>query len=139
MPENQSIEPLEPMNNDPSGKSRLIGRMTRVMLFVKDVPGVAAFYRDVLGLEVVGEMTKGWVELRAGECTVALHSAAHPLSARGKASAKIVFGVADVSAAKKLIEGRGVKMGKIQSFSGIDICDGKDPEGNLFQISSRGM
>jgi catechol 2,3-dioxygenase-like lactoylglutathione lyase family enzyme len=130
MPENQSIEPLEPMNNDPSGKSRLIGRMTRVMLFVKDVPGVAAFYRDVLGLEVVGEMTKGWVEL---------HSAAHPLSARGKASAKIVFGVADVSAAKKLIEGRGVKMGKIQSFSGIDICDGKDPEGNLFQISSRGM
>jgi predicted enzyme related to lactoylglutathione lyase len=113
--------------------------MTRVMLFVKDVPGVAVFYRDVLGLEIVGEITDIWVEMRAGECTVALHSAPQPLSARGKPSAKIVFGVADVPAAKKLIESRGAKMGKIQSFSGIDICDGKDPEGNLFQISSRGM
>jgi hypothetical protein len=77
--------------------------------------------------------------MRAGECTIALHHAPQPLSARGKPSAKIVFGVLDVPAAKMLLESRGVKMGKIHSFTGIDICDGKDPEGNLFQISSRGM
>ena len=117
----------------------LIGKMTRVMLFVKDVPKVAAFYRDLLGLSPLGEITPEWVELEAGNCTVALHHASKPLSERGDASAKIVFGVLDIPAARSLLESRGITMGKISSFSGIDICDGKDPEGNLFQISSRGM
>ena len=116
-----------------------IGAVSRIMLFVYDVPKVAAFYRDILGLQPLDEITREWVELQAGSCTVALHHAGKPLSERGAASAKIVFGVKDVPAAKALLEARGVKMGKICSFSGIDICDGKDPEGNLFQISSRGM
>jgi catechol 2,3-dioxygenase-like lactoylglutathione lyase family enzyme len=116
-----------------------IGAISRIMLFVYDVPKVAEFYRDVLGLQPLGEITHEWVELQAGSCTVALHHAAKPLNERGHASAKIVFGVKDVPAGKALLEARGVRMGKISSFSGIDICDGKDPEGNLFQISSRGM
>lgn len=116
-----------------------IGAVSRVMLFVCDVPKVAAFYREVLGLPPLGEITPEWVELQAGSCTVALHHAAKPLSERGHASAKIVFGVKDVPAGRALLESRGVKMGKISSFDGIDICDGTDPEGNLFQISSRGM
>lgn len=116
-----------------------IGDISRIMLFVQDVPKVAAFYRDILGLQPIADISPEWVELRAGSCTVALHHAAKPLKERGPASAKIVFGVKDVPAGKALLEARGVKMGKISSFSGIDICDGKDPEGNLFQISSRGM
>ena len=120
-------------------KNTAIGAISRVMLFVKDVPTVAAFYRDKLGLQPLGEITPEWVELQTGSCTVALHKAGKPLIERGDASAKIVFGVKDVAAGKALLESRGVKMGKINSFSGIDICDGKDPEGNLFQISSRGM
>lgn len=109
------------------------------MLFIKDVPKVAAFYRDTLGLTVLGEISTEWVELSADACTLALHGAPKPLSERGGPSAKIVFGVRDVAAAKALIESRGTKMGDIHFFSGIDICDGFDPEGNLFQISSRGM
>ncbi len=116
-----------------------IGQITRVMLFVQDVPKVAEFYRDKLGLQPLGEITPNWVEMQAGNCTVALHGAAKPLKERGDASAKIVFGVKDVPAGKALLESRGVRMGKIHTFSGIDICDGEDPEGNLFQISSRGM
>ena len=116
-----------------------IGAVSRIMLFVHDVPKVAMFYRDVLGLQPVGTITDQWGELQAGSCTVALHHAAQPLSERGHPSAKIVFGVKDVPAGRTLLESRGVKMGKISSFEGIDICDGKDPEGNLFQISSRGM
>ena len=120
-------------------KPPLIGQISRIMLFVKDVPKLAEFYRDVLGLEPIGEITPEWMELSAGSCAVALHHAPKPLSERGKPSAKIVFGVRDVPAAKNLLESRGVKMGKIVSFNGIDICDAYDPEGNLFQISSRGM
>lgn len=106
----------------------LLGEITRVMLFVKDVPRVAAFYRDVLGLQVLGEITAEWVELSAGNCAVALHRTNQALSECGESSAKIVFGVRDIPAAKALLESRGVKMGKIHSFSGIDICDGHDPE-----------
>ncbi len=109
------------------------------MLFVRDVAGAAAFYRDKLGLQPLGEITPEWVEMKTGSCTVALHRVAKPLRQRGKPSAKIVFGVKDVPAAKSLLESRGVVMGKINSFSGIQICDGEDPEGNPFQISSRGM
>ncbi len=109
------------------------------MLFVSDVIGVAGFYRDKLGLQPLGEVTPEWVELKAGRCTIALHKVKKPLRERGDASAKIVFGVKDVPAGKAMLESRGVKMGKIHSFEGIDFCDGKDPEGNLFQISSRGI
>jgi len=116
-----------------------VGAITRVMLFVKDVPKVAAFYRDMLGLKPLGEITPEWVELQTGSCTVALHRAAKSLKERGHPSAKIVFGVRDVPTGKAILESRGVVMGKIMSFDGIDLCDGKDPEGNLFQISSRGM
>jgi catechol 2,3-dioxygenase-like lactoylglutathione lyase family enzyme len=116
-----------------------IGTVSRIMLFVKDVARVAEFYRDKLGLQPLGEITPEWVEMQAGSCTIALHKVSKALHERGRASAKIVFGVKDVPASKALLEGRGVQMGKISSFSGIDICDGQDPEGNLFQISSRGM
>ncbi len=117
----------------------LIGPITRVMLFVKDVPLVAAFYRDRLGLKLIGEIDPKWVELDAGSCTIALHYAKQPLSERGEPSGKIVFGVRDVPAGKALLEGRGVRMGKISTFGDISLCDGWDPEGNLFQISSRGV
>jgi len=116
-----------------------IGAISRVMLFVADVAGVAAFYRDKLGLQPLGAITPDWVELQAGGGTIALHKARKPLHERGEASAKLVFGVKDVVAGKALLEGRGVKMGKINTFDGIAFCDGKDPEGSLFQISSRGM
>ena len=121
-------------------KTPLIGIVKRIMLFVADVPTVAEFYRDMLGLSPIDGITPEWVELDAGSCRIALHKASQPISSdRGYSPAKIVFGVEDVSATKVLLENRGVKMGKMHSFSGIDICDGHDPEGNMFQISSRGM
>jgi catechol 2,3-dioxygenase-like lactoylglutathione lyase family enzyme len=116
-----------------------IGSISRVMLFVRDVAEVAAFYRDTLGLQPLGKITPEWVEMKAGGCTIALHRVAKPLRQRGSASAKIVFGVKDVDSTRSLLESRGVTMGKVHSFSGIKICNGEDPEGNPFQISSRGM
>jgi catechol 2,3-dioxygenase-like lactoylglutathione lyase family enzyme len=110
------------------------------MLFVKDVPGLAAFYRDVLGCEPIGEITPGWAELRAGGCNIALHrqGACRP-GQGGPGNTKLVFGTADVPATRAELETRGVKMGAIHSFDNIQICDGSDPEGNRFQISSRGI
>ena len=110
-------------------------RLSRVMLFVKYVPTVAAFYRDQLDCRVLGEITPGWAELSAGGCNIALHQANRP----GGGSTKLVFGSPDVPGTREELEARGVRMGPVHSFDGIQICDGKDPEGNRFQISSRGI
>jgi hypothetical protein len=49
-----------------------------------------------------------------------------------------VFYANDVAAARAALISRGVKtMGKIISTETFDMCDGKDPDGNPFQISGR--
>jgi len=115
----------------------LIGPVTRIILFVKDVSKVAAFYTDILGLQPLNAINAEWVELGAGGCNIALHKTSK--KATEKHLTKIVFGVTDVQKSKLVLQDRGVIMGKIFSVEGIEFCNGKDPEGNLFQISNRGM
>jgi catechol-2,3-dioxygenase len=107
--------------------------LSRVIIFTADIAGMTRFYRDVIGLPVLGE-EKGWVELGAGGCSIALHAW------RGKAPegpVKIVFHSDDVAAARAELVGRGATLGKVSSFGSIDLCDGFDPDGNAYQISSR--
>ena len=108
--------------------------LSRIILFTADVPRLADFYRDVIGLEVVGEEA-GWVELAAGPCTIALHAGkARP----GARPPKLVFHAADVAAAKAALVKRGAEdLGPVKSARSFDMCDGRDPDGNPFQISSR--
>ena len=60
--------------------------MRRIVLFTKDMPGMTAFYRDVLGLKVSKD-EKGWKEFDANGCVIALHNGtsagARPSSASG--------------------------------------------------------
>ena len=118
---------------------KLIGSIARVILFVKNPQNVAKFYQEGLGLIPMGESSAEWVELSAGSCSIALHKSISSASERGEKATKIVFGVADVSGAKALLESRGVKMGAVYSFEAISFCDGTDPEGNKFQLSNRGL
>ena len=107
--------------------------MRRVILFVKDVEGVAAFYEGKLGLKVIGR-ENGFVDLDAGAVRLALHSA----GAANPGRTKLCFYVDDVSAARAELVKRGVKMGKDPGGgAGLKLCDGKDAEGNAFQLSNR--
>ena len=111
----------------------------RVILFSRNVSRLADFYRDVLGLQPFeGESEPGWVELLAGGCRLALHDGGREPE-KGRPRVKIVFGTEDVVACRSTLVARGAKMGKILSFDGIEICDGKDPDGNTFQISRRSL
>lgn len=111
-------------------------KIKRVILFVKNVPAQAAFYRDVFGLKVKGDPAdKGWVELAAGGISLGLHSGGKSNDA--SKPAKIVFFCDDVEVARTELIKRGVKMAKIKSSGSMQMCDGKDPEGNPFQISNR--
>ena len=119
-------------------------KLMRVMLLAKDVPALAAFYRDVLGGTIEGEIDPEWTEVDAGGCAIALHRWKTTQTQRGQPGVKIVFGVADVEAKRQELIDQGVQMGEMYKcdqppYAGLHLCDGYDPEGNWIQLSNRGV
>lgn len=122
----------------------MIPRMMRVMLHVKDIETVSAFYTNVLGCTVKAGANADWTELEAGGCAIALHKWSSRQSDRGKSWAVIAFGVEDVPTTRRELMKKGAKMGVVHSvdippYEGLQFCTGKDPEGNSFQITNRGV
>jgi catechol 2,3-dioxygenase-like lactoylglutathione lyase family enzyme len=108
--------------------------MRRVILFTANIDTMSKFYRDIIGLELVNS-EDGWREFSAGPCTIALHRGASSIGSRPP---KLVFYASDVAAARTELVKRGaVGLGKLLSTDNFDMCNGKDPDGNPFQISSR--
>ena len=106
--------------------------LRRVILFVDDLDAMASFYEKKLGL-VVRTREPGFVDFDASGCRLALHAG---VSNPGRT--KICFHVADVAAARHELVDRGVRMGKaLATDAPLQLCDGKDPEGNTFQLSNR--
>ncbi|MDA0841678.1 MAG: VOC family protein [Planctomycetota bacterium] len=115
----------------------MIGNMARIILFVKDMPKVTAFYRDTLGLRPIESKSYSpdeWIEFEAGGCNIALHKASKP---GGRTRNKFVFYSADPMKVREELIAAGVKMFKPMVFGSLVLCDGEDPEGNKFQISTR--
>ncbi|MDZ4711241.1 MAG: VOC family protein [bacterium] len=111
----------------------------RIIFFVKDVAKSAEFYRDIIGLEIIGEINSEWTELKAGGCNLALHRSSATSAKKGDSGVKIVFATADVEKSKSELESKGLKMGKLITYEKIKFCDGTDPDGNKFQFSDRGV
>ncbi len=108
--------------------------LSRIILFTADMARLTAFYRDVIGLRIVSEEA-GWVELAAGACTIALHKG-NPKP--GSRPPKLVFHAEDVAAARAALVARGAAdIGPVKSSPAFAMCDGRDPDGNPFQLSSR--
>jgi hypothetical protein len=109
-------------------------QLKRVILFTNAMDAMTAFYRDVIGLPIFTREI-GWVEFDAGACRIALHDGP---GQPGKRPPKLVFEAKDVAAARALLVRRGAKgMGPVMSTSSFDMCNGKDPDGNPIQLSSR--
>ena len=113
--------------------------ITRVILYVKNIPLVAEFYQRYFHMRPLPGATAGWVELAGpgGGCNIALHQAAK--SQKSGSAAKIVFGIADVRALKARLEQAGMKLGVVHANERVEFVNAKDPAGNSIQISSRGM
>jgi len=128
------------MANTPASMNRL----AQVVLFAKDVDRLRSFYEGVLGLTMIEE-SPGWCRLDAGGCVLALHalSAAYageiadPPHAREDSYLKLCFHTDDVDAARAALVERGVAMRDVHRFGTVAFCDGLDPEGNVFQVTSR--
>ena len=105
----------------------------RVIIFTTNFTAMRDFYRDKIGLALAGE-EDGWADFDAGAIRLALHEARFEGS---EGPHKIAFRAADVDAVRADLIARGVAMGKVVRFGRIALCDGQDPDGNWFQLSSR--
>ena len=118
-------------------------RLQLAMIYGKDLPQMAGFYGDTLGLKPIkGTRTESWVEFDAGGITFALHAIpshiadqieiTSPPAVREETPLKLVFAVSDVKAEFQRLSALGVFV----TLRPWGACDCVDPEGNVFQICS---
>lgn len=111
--------------------------LQRYILFCRDMRAMTEFYGNVMGLKKTtrpGDSESEWVELGNKAFRIALHKAGSP-GCKDRNRNKMVFEVDDVGAAREYLMEHGVRMGKHHQWSHADASDGKDPEGNVFQIT----
>jgi catechol 2,3-dioxygenase-like lactoylglutathione lyase family enzyme len=117
-------------------------RMAQTIVFVDDVARMQAFYQGTLGLPVI-TAEPGWVQLDAGGVIFALHAIRpgsrlpDPPPERVASPIKLCFHVDDVEATRAALVAAGVSMRDVHRYGGVAFCDGIDPEGNVFQITTR--
>lgn len=124
-------------------------RIARVILFAKDMDKMVSFYGSVLGLPRVEtpDDSADFVSFEAGAVQLALHSIpekyargieiADPPIAREGTPLKVAFGVDNVAQVRRELESRGATLGPVHESGALHLCDGTDPEGNIFQLSNR--
>ena len=108
-------------------------KMARVILFTPRMEAMEDFYGRILGLKLVSH-EPGWREYAAGHVRIALHSG--PASP-GRKGPKLVFHAKDVADLRARLTARGARFGKVREGEEFCLCDGKDPDGNPVQLSSR--
>jgi len=117
-------------------------RMAQTIVFVEDVARMQAFYQGALGLALI-TAEPGWVQLDAGGVVLGLHAInagpkqPEPPPERVDANVKLCFHVDDVDGARAALVAAGVRMREVHHHGGVAFCDGIDPEGNVFQITTR--
>src|SRR4051812_12932245 len=110
--------------------------LCRLLLWVHDCSALADWYKATFGWTIaVDERAEQWIELDAGGFTLALHGGSKGPSKR--VWPKMQIRVDDVAAYRARLIGRGIAMGEIQQWKHLAWSEGKDPEGNIFQIANR--
>jgi catechol 2,3-dioxygenase-like lactoylglutathione lyase family enzyme len=112
------------------------------MLFVKDLQRMTAFYRDVLGMQVVEDTRlETWVEFEGDGVRFSLHAVASAIATeirsespprpREQSPTKLTFTVEDIDATLERIAQKGLPL-LHRPWGGIEAVD---PEGNIFAVS----
>ena len=117
--------------------------MSRLILYVRDVARLKSFYQTHLDPAVIEEIENEWVVFDAGGVELALHRVGKPYRdqpwrADAQSNAKIVFSVpSGLREFRERLVKAGVAMRDLKRFEGFPMlmCDGEDPEGNVFQLS----
>jgi catechol-2,3-dioxygenase len=114
-----------------------------IILFVKDISMLKAFYNQSFGFAVEEEIGTTWVELGSGQFKFALHQIPEEYIDKDdpvwntENNVKMVYTIDDgLTEFREKLIGNNVEVGEIQSWEGypFTLFDGKDPEGNVFQV-----
>jgi len=120
-------------------------KLGRIILYVQDVERLSEFYRQAFAFPLVQHIPGEWAVLDAGGAELALHlvgAAYRRPSGRSdgdsSSNAKIVFTIDQpIGMTRDKLIAMGVDMGPIKYYPGLTgpLCDGRDPEGNVFQLA----
>jgi predicted enzyme related to lactoylglutathione lyase len=120
------------------------------VLYAKDLDRLVEFYSSVAGIEpqsiekgfaILGSRPSQFVILRAPKHIADTIVIATPPEPRKDAPLKLVFGVDDIAHARDRAAELGGAMNAAErewEFEGAKVCDGYDPEGNVFQLRQAG-
>ena len=111
-------------------------RLGNIILFVKNMKAVIAFYRDVVGLTPDEDQPfpeHRFFRFDTGSCKLCLHSASKPNEGRQK----IGFEVESVSELHKDLKSKGLRLRKLENEGGVAVFDIRDPEGNRIQFGGK--
>lgn len=117
-----------------------------IILYVKDVENLKSFYTRVFGFTIVEEYESSWALLEAGPAKIGLHKIGEQYLDSSKGAfkfhnnTKIVFEVEEeLEQLRTRLVDQNVTMREIKTFDNYDfwLCDGEDPEGNVFQLKKR--
>lgn len=109
------------------------------VLFVHDVARMTAFYRELAGMQRVhGDDRHAVLECDGFQLTIhAIHGAGTDFSTREDSYLKLCFPVDDLAAARVRTRELGGELWPPErewQARGFRACDGRDPEGNVFQL-----
>ena len=120
--------------------------LNTIIIFVQDVDKLKSFYVDILQLDIAEETRSEWLLLKAGSCAIGLHKIGGQYLDKSKGSfkfdnnTKIVFEIEeDIHQLRAQLLNKNVLLKEIKTFDnyGYWLCDGEDPEGNIFQLKQK--
>jgi predicted enzyme related to lactoylglutathione lyase len=132
------------------GESMTHRGLIGAVLYARDLDRLVEFYSSVAGLEplaiekgfvIVGTRPSQLVILRIPERIADTIDIATPPELREDIPIKLVFGVEDIARARERAAELGGAMNAVEcewEFEGARVCDGHDPEGNVFQLRQAG-
>ena len=115
-----------------------------IIFYVQNVDRVKYFYKKNFNLKVIEEYQSIWALLDAGTCKIGLHKIGDEYLNENNEefkfdnNTKIVFEINnDLTAIRDCFISQNVIMREIKNFNNYQMCDGEDPEGNVFQLKQR--
>lgn len=117
-----------------------------IILYVQNVDRLKAFYTQIFNLAVIEEYGNVWALLDAGPANIGLHQIGERYLKDIKPgfkfdnNTKIVFEIdGNINDARTELTSQNIPMREIKTFDDYDfwLCDGEDPEGNVFQLKQR--
>ncbi|MBD1386928.1 VOC family protein [Mucilaginibacter rigui] len=121
-------------------------KLDTIILYVQNVDRLKSFYTNVFNLKIVEEYESIWTLLDVGNSMIGLHKIgdkylnASEGSFKFNNNTKIVFEInEDINEVRRDFISQNVVMREIKTFDNYDywLCDGEDPEGNVFQLKQK--